>query len=239
MSIKPAKYRPLEQIARKFWDDLVSTILVPAELGYSPSMGEMLSAYNDMKSRHPECECIIQQKEKRLKGFFQSGDTFSGIRIIRKFHTEKSAIELIQTISTYYVRFQYEEIDSFSHTVNYCDISQTMKNFENFIENFPQYMEKFERKRLDFEKRLKIEKMTECSIRASVSQILEPMGYGWSLTERERDYLLQIFAPGTQITLTLNAKNFAARIAALPRAIVHVESLFSELNFPIDISKKI
>jgi hypothetical protein len=62
------------------------------------------------------------------------------------------------------------------------------------------------------------------------------MGYGWSLTEREHEYLLKIFAPGILIGVVLNARNFAQRIAALPAVIVQMENLFNNLTFPIQIS---
>lgn len=238
MSIRITKSRTFEQIARVFWDDLVNTILVPGGRGCAPSEGEVLSAYNDMNSRHPECECIILRKDRSSSDFFQPGDKIGGIRIIRKFDAGNSSIEFILTASTYYVRFQSNDTDSFSHKVDYCNLQQTIKNFENFIENFPRHMEKLEEIRLEHKKMLKIEKMTESSIRASLLQTLKPMGYGWNLTERGRDYLLRIFAPGTEITLTLNAKNFAKRIAALPEAIAHIENLFGKLTFPIEISMR-
>ena len=236
MTIKLSKSRSFEQIARTFWDDLVSAILVPGEYGYSPSEGEMLCAYNDMKSRHPECECIVQRIEKSTNDFFEPGNKIGEIRIIRRWDAGETSVEFIQNASTHYVRFQSKDVNPFSLRVDYCDLPKSIKNFEEFIEKFPEYTEKLEKKRLEYEKKLKIEKMTESSIRASVSQVLKPMGYGWSLTEREHEYLLKIFAPGILIGVVLNARNFAQRIAALPAVIVQMENLFNNLTFPIQIS---
>ena len=46
---------PFGLIAHRYWERLVDRILV-TEHGYEPSEGEVLSAYNDLKERHPECE---------------------------------------------------------------------------------------------------------------------------------------------------------------------------------------
>lgn len=238
MSIKTSKKQTFEQIAQNFWEKLVRGILVPGERGYAPSMGEILCAYNEMRSRQPECEYIVLRTEKGSDEYFQPGDKFGGIRIIRKFDDASSSIEFILTNSTYYVRFETQGIDYLSHTVNYCDLSPTVRNFEDFIEKFPKYMESLEKKRLDYEKKNKIKEMTDSSIRASVSQVMSASGRRWSLDKFGKGFMLRIMANDTQIELTLNSRNFAKRISALTEVMEQVDAFSRALPFPVDVSIK-
>ena len=64
MSNKLSKDRAFERTISKYWEKLVNGILVPGERGCAPSMGEILCAYNDMKSRQPECKYVTQKKAR-------------------------------------------------------------------------------------------------------------------------------------------------------------------------------
>ena len=137
MSNKLSKDRAFERKISKYWEKLVNGILVPGERGCAPSMGEILCAYNDMKSRQPECKYVTLKTEKSSSEYFQPGDKFGGIRIIRTFESANASIEFILTGATYYVRLQGNEVSYHSSKLNYCDLSQTISNFENFIDKFP------------------------------------------------------------------------------------------------------
>ena len=116
-----------------------------------------------------------------------------------------------------------------------CDLAQTISNFEEFIDRFPSYMEGFEKKKIEFEKKCKLEDMAKNSIRTIVSQLLPPMGYRWDLVERDRDYLLKIGGHGTWIEFTLSRKNFTTRVAELPDVLRQIEALSKNMTFPMKI----
>ena len=238
MSNKLSKDRAFERTISKYWEKLVNGILVPGERGCAPSMGEILCAYNDMKSRQPKCKYVILKTEKSSSEYFQPGDKFGGIRIIRTFESVNASIEFILTGATYYVRLQGNEVSYHSSKLNYCDLSQTISNFENFIDKFPSYLEEIEKKKLEFEKKKKLEEMAKSSIQATVSQLLTPMGYRWELVERERDFLLKIGGHGTWIEFALNRKNFTTRVAELPDVLSQIELLTKKLTFSMNIAIK-
>ena len=216
MSNKLSKDRAFERTISKYWEKLVNGILVPGERGCAPSMGEILCAYNDMKSRQPECKYVTLKTEKSSSEYFQPGDKFGGIRIIRTFESANASIEFILTGATYYVRLQGNEVSYHSSKLNYCDLSQTISNFENFIDKFPSYLEEIEKKKLEFEKKKKL----------------------WELVERERDFLLKIGGHGTWIEFALNRKNFTTRVAELPDVLSQIELLTKKLTFSMNIAIK-
>ena len=230
---KKSKERSFDQFARKYWEKLVNGILVPGERGCVPSEGEVLSVYNELKERHPECECIIVRTGKGSGEFFQQGDKIAGIRIVRQLGSVGS-IEFCLS-GNFHVRLEIEGFMPFFRTEANCDLTQTISNFENFIDNFPRYMEGLERKKLEFEKKKKLEEMAKGSIRTTVSQILPPLGYRWDLVERGRDYLLKVGGRGTWMEFTLNRRNFAKRLAELPDVLGQIEALSKNMTFPMNI----
>ena len=230
---KKSKERSFDQFARKYWEKLVNGILVPGERGCVPSEGEVLSVYNELKESQPECECIIVRTGKGSGEFFQQGDKIAGIRIVRQLGLVGS-IEFCLS-GNFHVRLEIEGFMPFFRTEANCDLTQTISNFENFIDNFPRYMEVLERKKLEFEKNNKLEEMAKSGIQATVSQLLTPMGYRWDLVERERDFLLKIGRRGTRIEFTLNRKNFTTRVAELPDALGQIEALSKNMTFPMNI----
>ena len=230
---KKSKERSFDQFARKYWEKLVNGILVPGERGCVPSEGVVLSVYNELKERHPECECIIVRTGKGSGEFFQQGDKIAGIRIVRQLDSVGTIEFRLST--DFHVRLEIEGFMPFFRTEACCDLSQTISNFENFIDNFPRYMEGLERKKLEFEKNNKLEEMAKSGIQATVSQLLTPMGYRWDLVERERDFLLKIGGRGTRIEFTLNRRNFAKRLAELPDVLGQIEALSKNMTFPMNI----
>lgn len=233
---KKSKERSFDQFARRYWEKFVNGILVPGERGCVPSEGEALSVYNELKERHPECECIILRTGKGSGEFFQQGDKIAGIRIVRQLGSVGS-IEF-RLSGNFHVRLEIEGFMPFFRTETCCDLSQTISNFENFIDNFPRYMEGLERKKLEFEKNNKLEEMAKSGIQATVSQLLTPMGYRWDLVERGRDYLLKVGGRGTWIEFTLNRKNFTTRVAELPDVLSQIEILTKKLTFSMNIEIK-
>lgn len=85
------KKQTFEQDARKYWERHLCGILVPGERGCSPSEGEVLCMYNDMKTRRPNCVCNILRLGKGQGDIFQPGDKISGIfqHILRRLKRRK------------------------------------------------------------------------------------------------------------------------------------------------------
>ncbi len=240
---KTSKRASWGQVARNYWEKLVCKILVPGEPGCCPSEGEILSAYNEMKVRHPECRCNILKAGsiglyKVLSGdLFQRGERITGIRIAMPLVVANSSIEFIFSSSLFYVHFCSDGIAPFSHTIDICDLGKSIGNFEAFITNFPAHLAGLEQERIEFEKRLKIEKMAKLSIRTGVSQILSPLGYDWDLVDKGEYFTLRIgLGKKKLVEMTLNDKNFTKRIPIIPHVLENVENFLENLTFPIDIS---
>ena len=231
-----------EQTARKYWEKLVCGLLVPGERGCAPSEGEVLCAYNEMKSCYPGCKCNIvrvgkSQGDALQRDMFQQGDKICGIRVVAELSAANSSIEFVLTDSLYYVHFKTDGIDSFSHRVDTCDLSQTMTNIKEFIDNFPAHLAALENEKVEFEKNAKLKEISRLSLKTCVAQMMSQLGYEWNLTDRGKFFLLQIeLGEKRMVEISLNDKNFTKRIPAIPEVIKSVESLLETLPFPVDIS---
>ena len=230
------KKQTFEQEARKYWEKLVCGILVPGERGCAPSEGEVLSMYNDMKTRHPGCKCNILRSGKGHGGMIQPGDKISGIRIVFALDAA-SSVEFILAESLYYVHFKTDGIAPFSNRVENCDLSQTMKNVEDFVNNFPTHLAALEDKRIEFEKKLKLKEMARLSLKTCVAQMMSQMGYQWDLSDRGKYFSLLIeLGEKGMVEITLNEKNFTKRIPVIPELLKNIESMLGTMPFPVDIS---
>lgn len=230
------KEESLKKLVQKFWEKRVPNILVTGTRGDSPSEGEFLSAYNDVKFRHPECNCVILREKKSTSEYFLPGDKIGGIRIVEAFGTANSSIEIILTSSTYYLHFNFEGMNPILQKADFCDLSQTIKKFENFINKFPLYLEELETKRIQLEKNAKLEEMTKNSIKAGVSQVLSIKGYRWNIVDKVSQQLLQIeIGNGSSVEIVLNSKNFAKRISALSEELRQIEEFLKTLPFSVNI----
>lgn len=240
---KTSKRASWGQVARHYWEKQVCGILVPGERGCSPSEGEILSAYNEMKARHPECRCNILKAGnvglyKMVPGdLFQRSDRITGIMIAMPLGASNSSIGFMLSSSLFYVHFCTEGIAPFSHSVDICDLSKTIENFEAFIDNYPAHLAGLEQEKIEFEKRLKIEKMAKLSIKTGVSQVMAPLGYEWDLVDKGEYFTLRIgLGKKKLMEMTLNDKNFTKRIPIIPQMLQNVENLLKNLTFPVDIS---
>ena len=238
MGIKYDRKHSFGSIAHKYWEKLVDGILV-TEHGYEPSEGEVLGAFNDLKERHPECECVVLRTGKGSGEFYQQGDKIGGIRIKTVFDSGGSSIEFVLT-SNCYVRFALGGwLIPYTKTATRCDLARTMRNFEEFIEKYPQNREKLEQKKLEFEKKIKLDEMAKNTVKACVSQAMASTGRKWDLAEKGSQFLLRIgMGDGNFFEMTMNRRNFAKRISALPEAVERIDTLFKTLPFPVDISMK-
>ena len=142
--------------------------------------------------------------------------------------------------SNCYVRFALGGwLIPYTKTATRCDLARTMRNFEEFIEKYPQNREKLEQKKLEFEKKIKLDEMAKNTVRACVSQAMASTARKWDLVEKGSQFLLRIgMGDGNFFEMTMNRRNFAKRISALPEAMKRIDTLFKTLPFPVDISMK-
>ena len=209
------KKQTFEQEARKYWEKLVRGVLVPGERGCAPSEGEVLGMYNDMKTRHPDCKCNILRSGKGK--IVQPGDVLAS--------------------SLYYVHFNTDGVAPFSHQVDSCDLSQTMKNIEDFVNNFTAHLATLENKKIEFEKKAKLKEMARLSLKICVAQMMSQMGYEWDLADRGKNFSLRIeMGDKRMVEISLNDKNFAKRIPVIPEMLKNIKHMLEKMPFPVDIS---
>lgn len=234
------KVDPFKEFAVRFWKRKVEGIIATGEWGSRPSEGELLSAYNDIKSRHPECKCAIEYAKKGLTRFLLPGDKVNEIRITRTITSDTYGNVTIEfSASTIFcVTFILKgNIPLIVKTSNYCNLSQTMARFEEFIENLPKNLTTFEKKYLENEKKKKLAVLTKNSIQASVKQLLATTAYTWELTEKGRQHELTVhMGESKAVKLTLNSRNFVKRISALQEVLAKTETFMESLPFPLDFT---
>jgi hypothetical protein len=240
---KTSKRASWGQVDHDYWKKIVGEIMVQAEPGRFPSEGEILSAYNEMTTRHPECKCKILKmeipgKSKTSSGdLFQQGDRITGIWIIRLLESIEVVLEFFMSSSGLYVCFKRKGLPSVLVKSSTCDLQQTMKNFEAFIDNYPAHLAGLEQEKIEFEKRLKIEKMAKLSIKTGVSQVMSSLGYEWNLVDKGDYFTLRIgLGKKKLVEMTLNDKNFTKRIPNIPHVLENVENFLKNLTFPVEIS---
>ncbi len=243
MRSKHFKERAFEQVEYNYWKKLVGEILVSGEPGSYPSEGEILSAYNEMSARHPECKCKILkaknlgQPKPSSECLFQRGDKISGIWIIRQMGSTDDVLEFFMSSAQLYVSLKHKGLPSIFVRSATCNLQQTMKNFEDFIDNYLLHLVGLEQEKIEFEKMLKIEKMAKLSIRTGVSQVLSSLSYEWNLVDKGECFALRIgLGKKKLVEMSLNDKNFTKRIPAIPEMLKNIEGLLKIMPFPVDIS---
>ena len=240
--ISKNKDRSFERIARRYWEKLVVDVIAPGPRGYSPSEGELLGAYNDIKSKYPECRCIIEWDKKKRRGQLQRDDKIKDITVVR---TIASSTMGNVTIGfggrlVYYVYFSINGIKPLViKTAAYCDLPQTVKNFEEFIERLPERLEDFEKQHLENEKKKKLTEITKKSIQATVEQVLSATPYTWDLLDKGKSFDLVVhMGPHNMVKVALDSRNFMKRMRMLQGMLKQVETFFDTLEIPVEISMK-
>ena len=236
-----SKERAFEQVARKYWEKSIKEILAPGDKGSFPSEGEFLCAYNEMKTRHPECTCKVLRNGKIQGDLFQQGDRIDGIEITAVLDAVGSVVEFTLDFSKACADVRMDlgsrGIGTFSDTRYNFDLTQTMKNTERVIDEFPAHIAAFQKEKMEYEKKMKIEQMAKASIKVGVSQALAPLGYEWDLVDKGDYFALRIgLGKKKLVEMTLNAKNFTRRLPVLQETLQNIENLLKKMTFPVEIS---
>ncbi len=178
---------------------------------------------------------------KNPRGFVPAGDRIDSIKITALLDAVGSFIELTLRFTNFCVDFRVDlsksGIGTFSDICYTCDLMQTMKNMESFIDNFPEYLAAYQKEEIEFEKMFKIEQMAKASIKAGVAQVLTSLGYEWDLVDKGEYFALRIgIGKKKLVEMTLNDKNFTKRLSLLPETLKNIENLLKNLTFPVEIS---
>lgn len=221
-------------LVSNYWGRLVNRILVRAQCVNSLSEGEILCAFNELKSRRPEHRYSVKAVGEKQGAMFQQGDKIQEIRIAKSLDAMVSVELLVNFQAT--VRLSIKDCSSISYSSPTIDLQESLKRLECFIDDFPKNFERFENALVENEKKAKIEAMAKVSIKAAIEQLLASTHYEWELIETGKFYSLRVGMGENVVSMTLNDKNFARRIPVLLDALRQVESLVESLPFPMDIA---
>lgn len=239
---KNNKDRSFERIARRYWEKLVVDVIAPGPRGYSPSEGEMLSACNDIKSKYPECKCIIEYDKKRRRRQLQQGDKIKDITIVWTIASSTLGNVSIGFggLRVNYVFFNINGIRPLVvRMAASCDLVQTVKNLEEFIEKLPDRIEDFEKQHLENEKKKKLVEITKRTIQASVEQVLSATPYTWDLLDKGKSFDLTVhMGAHNTVKVALDGRNFMKRMRMLQGTLKQVETFFDTLEIPVEILMK-
>lgn len=233
----PSLYRSSlssNSLVSNFWGRLVNRILVRGQSVNSLSEGEILCAFNELKSRRPEHRYSVKAVGENQKTMFQQGDKIQEIRIAKSLNAMVS-VELLVNFQTT-VRLSIKDFTSISCSLPTIDLQNTLENLERFVDDFPKNFVRFENALVENEKKAKIVAMAKVSIKTAVEHLLASTHYEWELIESGKFYSLRVGMGENVVSMTLNDKNFARRIPVLLDALRQVESLVESLPFPMDIA---
>ena len=233
----PSLYRSslsTNSLVSNYWGRLVNSILVRGQSVSSLSEGEILCAFNELKSRRPEHRYSVKAVGEKQKTMFQQGDKIQEIRIAKSLDAMVSVELLVNFQAT--VRLSIKDFTSISCSLPTIDLQNTLENLERFVDDFPKNFERFENALVENEKKAKIVAMAKVSIKAAVEHLLASTHYEWELIESGKFYSLRVGMGENVVSMTLNDKNFARRIPVLLDALRQVESLVISLPFPMDIA---
>ena len=224
----------MNSLVSNYWGRLVNCILVRGQSVSTLSEGEILCAFNELKSRRPELRYSVKAVGEKHGAMFQQGDKIQEIRIAKSLDAMVSVELLINFQAT--VRLSIKDFTSISYSLPTIDLQETLENLECFVDDFPKNFERFENALVENEKKAKIEAMAKVSIKAAIEQLLASTHYEWELIETDKFYSLRVGLGNNVVSMTLNDKNFARRIPVLLDALRQVENLVEALPFPMDIA---
>lgn len=225
----------LSECLQTYWSKIAGKVLILGRRGDFPCEGTFLSAFNELKYRKPEHNYSVIAISDRQGNLFQQGNKIKEIKIRKDFDPANSIELLVNFQAT--LRLTIQGISPFSFSAGTIDLQKTLQNFDAFVDNFSKYLEQSKETQTNYAKKIKITEMSKASIRASVSQIMSSKPYEWDLVDWGNYFSLQVgMGKKNVVTLTLNSRNFAGRIAQLADALGQVEALFDTLPFPMDIT---
>lgn len=190
-----------------------------------------------MQKEWPNVDFEISYKQES-KGYRECDKTQT--ICISKSFVGRGSISLVVNCEAEYlsIHFEYADIEAFNVPFrrSQCDLSASLDNLANFIEEFPSYCEQSSRIITEIEKKQKLEEIARDTIRATVSHIMESSKYSWNLTEDENTFSLEVsIIDEYSVEMDFNTQNYLERIPTLQGILIQTENFLKEIPFPITI----
>ena len=220
-----------------FWQPLVKKIYASNTDGIFPDKNNVYAAFARLQKARPNVGSEISYKQES-RGYRERDETLA-ICISKSFEG-RSSISLTVNCETEFlsIHFEYADIEAFNVPFrrSQCDLSATLDNLANFIEEFPSYCEQSSRIITEIEKERKLEEIARDTIRATVSHIMESTKYSWNLYEFENTFSLEVSINDEySVEMDFNTQNYLERIPALQGILKQTENFMKEIPFPITI----
>ena len=220
-----------------FWQPLVKKIYACNTNGIFPNENGVYAAFVRLQKTRPNIGFEISYKQES-RGYRECDKT-QAICISKSFEG-RGSISLIVNCEAEFlsIHFEYADIEAFNVPFrrSQCDLSATLDNLANFIEEFPSYCEQSSRIITEIEKEQKLEEIARGTIRATVSHIMESSKYSWNLTEDESTFSLEVsIIDEYTVEMDFNTQNYLERIPALQGVLKQTENFVKEIPFPITI----
>lgn len=220
-----------------FWQPLVKKIFASNTDGIFPDEDGVYAAFVRLQKAWPNVVFEISYKQEFWG--YRECDKTQAICISKSF-VGRGSISLVVNCEAEYlsIHFEYADIEAFNVPFqrSQCDLSATLDNLANFIEEFPSYCEQSSRIITEIEKKQKLEEIARDTIRATVSHIMESSKYSWNLTEDENTFSLEVsIIDEYSVEMDFNTQNYLERIPTLQGILIQTENFLKEIPFPITI----
>ena len=225
------------EVCHNFWQPLVKKIYACNTDGVFPNKDGAYAAFIRLQKARPNVGFEISYKQESWG--YRECDKTQAICISKSF-VGRGSISLVVNCEAEYlsIHFEYADIEAFNVPFrrSQCDLSATLDNLANFIEEFPSYCEQSSRIITEIEKERKLEEIARDTIRATVSHIMESTKYSWNLYEFEKTFSLEVsIIDEYTVEMDFNTQNYLERIPALQGILKQTENFVKEIPFPITI----
>lgn len=220
-----------------FWQPLVKKIYANNTDGFFPNKEGVYAAFIRLQMERSNVGFKLSYKQES-RGY-RKCDKTQAVCISKSFEG-RGSISLIVNCEAEFlsIHFEYADIEAFNVPFrrSQCDLSATLDNLANFIEEFPSYCEQSSRIITEIEKERKLEEIARNTIRETVSHIMESSKYSWNLTEDESTFSLEVSINDEySVEMDFNTQNYLERIPALQGILKQTEIFLKEIPFPITI----
>ncbi|SIN83252.1 hypothetical protein [Fibrobacter sp. UWB11] len=220
-----------------FWQPLVKKIYAQNADVIFLHRRDVLAALKRLQKAKPDYGFEISYKQES-KGYRDCDK--SQVICLRKSLGGAASIEFLVDCDAKYLSIRFCHIDAGNFNVPYercwCNLDATLENLVKFVDEFPNYNEQSSRIIMEIEKEQKLQEITQNTIRATVSNIMNSTKHQWKLFETENSFSLDVaFDKGYTIQMSFDIQNYLERIPALQNVLEQTENFLKEIPFPISI----
>ena len=157
-----------------FWQPLVKKIYASNTDGIFPNENGVYAAFVRLQKTRPNIG--FESSYKQESRGYRECDKTQAICISKSFEG-RGSISLIVNCEAEFlsIHFEYADIEAFNVPFrrSQCDLSATLDNLANFIEEFPSYCKQSSRIITEIEKERKLEEIARTTLRETVSHFME------------------------------------------------------------------